>query len=116
MLPIVQRELRVEARGPRLYKARLRMGLVVILAATVLLVSARPGGARTAPGGFFWFLAGLALLFCLLEGVRKTSDAISEERREGTLGFLFLTELSGFDVVLGKLAGAMVRSVNGLLA
>jgi hypothetical protein len=34
------------------------------------------------------------------------SDSISRERREGTLGFLFLTDLRASDVVLGKLAAA----------
>jgi ABC-type transport system involved in multi-copper enzyme maturation permease subunit len=113
VLPIVQRELRVEARSPKLYRARLRMGVVEILAAAALLL-AKPG--RGAPGAFFSFLAWLALLFWVLEGVRKAADAISEERREGTLGFLFLTDLRGFDVVLGKFAGAFIRSANGLLA
>lgn len=116
MLPIVQRELRVEARSPKLYRARLRLGVVVIIGAALLLVSSNAGAARRAPGAFFWFLSWLALLFCLLEGVRKTADAISEERREGTLGFLFLTDLRGYDVVLGKFAAGFIRSFNGLLA
>ncbi len=30
-------------------------------------------------------------------------DTLSSEKREGTLGFLFLTNLTGTDVVLGKL-------------
>jgi ABC-type Na+ efflux pump permease subunit len=113
MLPIVQRELRVAARNPKLYKIRLRLGLLVTVVAAGLLVFSNPGGA---PGAFFWILSRLALLFCLLEGPRKTSDSISEERREGTLGFLFLSELSGVDVVLGKLSAAFIRSFNGLLA
>lgn len=99
-----------------MYKARLRMGAVVIVAVALLLVMAPSGSTRGAPGGFFWFIAWLAAVFCLFEGVRKTSDAISEERREGTLGFLFLTDLRGIDVALGKLAAALVRSLNGLLA
>lgn len=92
------------------------MGIVVMIAVALLLVTAQPGTTRGAPGGFFWFIAWLAAVFCLFEGVRKTADAISEERREGTLGFLFLTDLNGFDVVLGKLSAALVRSLNGLLA
>ncbi|HQU46125.1 MAG TPA: hypothetical protein PK867_25150, partial [Pirellulales bacterium] len=35
-----------------------------------------------------------------------TADCISSERREGTLGLLFLTDLRGHDVVLGKLVVA----------
>jgi len=37
-------------------------------------------------------------------------DAISKEKRDGTIGFLFLTDLKGYDVVLGKLIS------SGLLA
>jgi ABC-type Na+ efflux pump permease subunit len=48
--------------------------------------------------------------------VRATSDCISEEKREGTLGLLFLTDLRGHDVVLGKLVAAALGSFYGLLA
>jgi ABC-type transport system involved in multi-copper enzyme maturation permease subunit len=114
MLPIVQRELRVTARSRKLYLWRLRFGIVQVLVAVVLLIST--GGSVRAPGGFFRLLSGVALLFCLLEGIRKTADAISEEKRDGTLGLLFLTDLRGADIVLGKLAAAAIRSLNGLLA
>lgn len=64
----------------------------------------------------FYALAWLAWLYCLLAGARLTSDCISVERREGTLGLLFLTDLRGFDIVLGKLAATSMHSVYGLLA
>jgi len=41
---------------------------------------------------------------------------LSEEKREGTLGLLFLTDLRGYDVVLGKLAATSVNAFYGLLA
>ena len=32
--------------------------------------------------------------------MRNTADSLSAEKREGTLGLLFLTDLRGYDVVL----------------
>ena len=53
------------------------------------------------------------VLYCLLSGVWFTADCLSEEKREGTLGLLFLTDLKGYDVVFGKL---VATSLNGFYA
>jgi hypothetical protein len=58
----------------------------------------------------------LALAFSLFAGVFQTSDCLSEEKREGTLGLLFLTPLKGYDVVLGKLIVTSLHAFYGLLA
>ena len=47
----------------------------------------------------FSLLTGIEFTFALLTGPFLTADCLSRERREGTLGFLFLTDLGGFDVV-----------------
>ena len=52
----------------------------------------------------------------LSSGLFLTADCLSEEKREGTLGFLFLTDLRGYDVVLGKLLSTSLRGVLALLA
>jgi hypothetical protein len=49
-------------------------------------------------------------------GLFFTSDCLSEEKREGTIGFLFLTDLRSYDVVLGKLMATSLRSCFPLLA
>ncbi len=115
MLPILQRELRTAVRNPKFYRWRIRMAVVELIAAFFIISGDTPLGRPRGRGGFFWFLSWVAFLFCFFEGLRKTSDAISEEKREGTLGLLFLTDLKGFDIMGGKLAGAMVRSFNALL-
>jgi ABC-type transport system involved in multi-copper enzyme maturation permease subunit len=58
----------------------------------------------------------LALAFSLLAGAFLTADCLSEEKREGTLGLLFLSELKGYDVVLGKLIATSLHGFYGLLA
>ena len=115
MLPLVQRELRVAARRKNLHRNRILSGVAVLLAGAGILVFANPAHPVRS-GGVFKFCSFLALVVCLAEGMRKTADAISEEKRAGTLGLLFLTDLRGWDIVLGKLAGAMVQSFTALLA
>src|SRR5439155_4404128 len=61
-------------------------------------------------------LAGLIFIYCLAYGRRSTADCLSQEKRERTLGLLFLTDLKGHDVVLGKLAATSLRGFYGLLA
>jgi hypothetical protein len=58
----------------------------------------------------------VALGFGLLAGGFLTADCLSEERREGTLGLLFLTELSGSDVVSAKLVAASLPVFYGLVS
>ena len=58
----------------------------------------------------------LALSFCLFAGVFLTADCLSEERREGTIGLLFLTDLKGYDVILGKLAASSINSIYGVVS
>ena len=61
----------------------------------------------------FGGMGSLALLYCLASGRRSTADCLSEEKREGTLGLLFLTDLTGYDVVLGKLSATSVNAFYG---
>jgi ABC-type transport system involved in multi-copper enzyme maturation permease subunit len=58
----------------------------------------------------------MAFGYCLLVGPFLTTDTISSEKREGTLGLLFLTDLSSFDIVLGKWVASSLAGFYGLLA
>jgi ABC-type transport system involved in multi-copper enzyme maturation permease subunit len=64
----------------------------------------------------FAALTWLCLPAALSAGLFFTSDSLSEEKREGTLGFLFLTSLRGYDVVFGKLLAGGIRGLYVLLA
>ncbi len=116
-LPIVGRELRVRARQKSTYRFRLSGAVIAIaIVGFMFLISAgfsRPGqlGQTT-----FGTLAWLAFIYCLLEGARATADCLSQEKRAGTLGLLFLTDLRAYDVVLGKLAATSLNSLYALLA
>jgi ABC-type Na+ efflux pump permease subunit len=45
-----------------------------------------------------------------------TADCVSREKREGTLGLLFLTPLTVFDVIAGKAAIHVLRALTLFLA
>jgi hypothetical protein len=116
LLPVVERELRVNARRPATFWVRVgAAAFAVFLGAVMLLVAALFG----TPGGFgqtlFFGLGSLLLVFCLFEGARVTADCLSEEKREGTLGLLFLTDLRGYDVVLGKLVATSLRTAYAMI-
>jgi ABC-type transport system involved in cytochrome c biogenesis permease component len=115
-LPIVGRELRAMARQPATHRMR---WIAAGLALGIWLVLAITGNNLTPSqraGMIFNMISVLSLGFAMLAGVFLTADCLSEERREGTLGLLFLTDLKGHDVVLGKLTSTSLQSFYGLLA
>jgi ABC-type transport system involved in cytochrome c biogenesis permease component len=115
-LPIADRELRVAARRRMTYRTRQVTVLVALLLTAWTLIIARRWAAPTRMGqDLFHALSVFAFVYCLLAGLR-TSDALSEEKREGTLGLLFLTDLKGHDVLLGKLLSHSLHFFYGLLA
>ncbi len=116
-LPIVNRELRVASRRPATYWSRMTTALVAIVITAMVLL---PVGAQISPamagGLLFKVLTGFIFIYCLGQGIAATADCISVEKRERTLGLLFLTDLKGYDVVTGKLAATSLNAFYGLLA
>jgi ABC-type Na+ efflux pump permease subunit len=105
-LPIVARELRVAARRPLTYWVRSGAALIaLLLVAWVLLMMWRQRPSELGKI-LFGITTGVTCFLCLVSGMRVTADCISEEKRNGTLGLLFLTDLKGYDVVFGKLAAS----------
>ena len=96
-LPIVDRELRVAARRHSTHSMRLAVALAAILIGLFFYAANLRTPQRLLAHHIFEGLSGLALLYCLASGRRSTADCLSEEKREGTLGLLFLTELKGYN-------------------
>ena len=114
-LPVVGRELRVAARRPGTYWIRCAVALgAIIVGVCVNLSNLREPPVQFAQN-LFQILSMLAFFYCLISGVRLTADCLSEEKREGTLGLLFLTDLKGYDVVLGKLVATSLNGFYGLM-
>jgi ABC-type transport system involved in multi-copper enzyme maturation permease subunit len=112
--PVIVRELREESRRP--INARLR--LLAAGAVFITLLGQWATGAINEGEG--------SELFCILNSVLcatiwllvpfMTADCISRERREGTLGLLFLTPLSNTGIILGKVLTHALRAYGLLLA
>jgi ABC-type transport system involved in multi-copper enzyme maturation permease subunit len=116
-LPIVARELRVASRRNTTFIVRSVIALLGIVIGGFLLLMAGLMGPMGGKGEMvFAAVSRYVLLIALLAGVFLASDCLSEERREGTLGFLFLTDLKGYDVVLGKFAAVSLNAFYGMLA
>ncbi|MCW5557598.1 MAG: ABC transporter permease [Verrucomicrobiae bacterium] len=113
-LPVVARELRVQARQPATHRIRIFLALGLGLVAVVLLLGMRQNRSLTQT--LFWLNSSLAFGWCLLSGAFLTADCLGGEQREGTLGLLFLTDLRPLDIVLGKLAATSLQAAFGLLA
>jgi ABC-type transport system involved in multi-copper enzyme maturation permease subunit len=60
-------------------------------------------------------LSQILMTFCAFLGVSMTADSLVEERRDGTLGLLFLTPLSRLDLLLGRLVSSSLTSVYGVI-
>jgi ABC-type transport system involved in multi-copper enzyme maturation permease subunit len=114
-LPVIERELIVAARKP--WTARTRIVFALAGVVTCLMVMAVPRMPTHEQGIMMLVaLSILSLAFALFSGCFLTADCISREKREGTLGLLFLTPLRYRDIALGKLVSSSVLVAYGLLA
>ena len=92
------------------------MALAAIALGVFLYLANIEAPAQSIAQRIFSSLLGLGMLFCLFAGRRSSADCLSSEKREGTLGLLFLTDLKGYDIVLGKLAATSLNGFYSLLA
>jgi hypothetical protein len=90
--------------------------MAMVLVATAIGESLRWGGAGSLPTSLMGtmmlsaFHCGL-MVFFFFACPMATADTLARERREGTLGLLFLTSLTTTQVVLGKTAASVVRAL-----
>jgi hypothetical protein len=113
ILPLIGRQLRVRARSPTAYWTRFGAAL----AGTLMCLSMLTGLSSAAQVSAFAFqgLIVAAFVLCCFSGF-LTVDGISRERREGTLGLLFLTRVKTLDVLLGNFGAAGIASLCALAA
>jgi ABC-type transport system involved in cytochrome c biogenesis permease component len=114
-LPVVGRELREASRQKGTYWNR-----VVAVSAALVIFFLFWLGLRRQPvhilgQAMFFSLSALAGVMCALAG-SGVADSISKEKREGTLGLLFLTNLRGYDVVTGKIAAGSLGTIYRVIA
>ena len=116
--PVVGRELQIAARKPLTYRLRVvTVFICLAFCARAVFQYSSSGGLGTGQGiNLFLTLTTIAFLFSSFSGVFVCSDCLSREKRDGTLGLLFLTDLRPVDVVFGKLCAYGLNLFYGLLA
>jgi len=108
--PVIARELRASARQPFTYYVRV-LGVTTLLVASVLFglqLGFEPKFGRQLFAALHCALFGAIWLLVPM----LTADCISRERREGTLGLLFMTPLKGTDIVVAKGLAHGLRAVT----
>lgn len=116
-LPIVERELRVASRRKSTFRTRQVAAWIAFVVCFFLFLGADLTATQAAAGArFFSILGVIAFGFCLIAGLFFTADCIGEELRDGTMGFLFLTDLKSYDVLTGKFVAASLNAFYGLMA
>src|SRR5262249_30704442 len=115
--PVIERELRAESRHSFTYWLRvLGAGAVLAVAVVFLWGIWRTGTDFTRGPPLFGSLqCGLFISIWTLVPL-MSSDYISREKREGTLGLLFLTLLRAPQIVLAKGLGQGLRALTLWLA
>ena len=119
-LPIVQRELLIASKRLGSWLWRWIIAVIAVSFAGFWLL-AGSGAGQNGPVSlqgdiFFMVMTWSCFIYCLLAGLWTTTDTLTREKNDGTLGLLFLTNLRGYDVVLGKMCSGSLRSFYGVLA
>lgn len=114
-LPIAQREMLVQAKSPLLFRGRLFTSALLLVLATGFALVYRYAGVIAARQSVLSF-SFMFMIFAVFAGASSTSDSVSREKRDGTLGFLFLSPLRPFQIALGKLIAGTISVFYALLA
>src|SRR4051812_32914633 len=113
-LPVAAREVREASRQTRTYAWRWITASLALAFMCFVAWATRSSTSQSAD--LFFAISTLAYIYCLLAGAVRTADVIAEEKRENTLGLLFLTDLKGWDIVFGKVLSSSANCFFGLLA
>jgi ABC-type transport system involved in cytochrome c biogenesis permease component len=114
LLPIVARELRVGSRRWTTYWLRLLAAGTVLIG--VLLWFGSKDLSLGAGGTVFAWVHRIVIVAIWVLVPLMTCDCLSQEKREGTLGLLFLTNLSAREIVFAKTVAHGLRALTLWLA
>jgi ABC-type Na+ efflux pump permease subunit len=106
----------VASRRRGTYWSRFFMAVGTIVVGLVVYLESQDRATHELAWNLFNGISVIAFIYSLGTGIRSTADCLSEEKRDGTLGLLFLTDLKGYDVVGGKLVATSFNAFYGLLA
>lgn len=98
--PVITREMRAQARLAFTYGIRV-LGAAALMGAS-LIFGLNYGFAPDLGGKLFGYLNCTLFFSIWVVAPIVAADCLSRERREGTLGLLFMTPLKAHDIVLAK--------------
>ena len=114
VLPVAMRELRAQARQPFTFWLRM-LGVVALLCGGVFFMSNLTFNPSSG-GALFGYMHLILLASVWILVPLGAADCLSRERREGTLGLLFLTPLKPRDIVVAKGLTHGLRGMTLLIA
>lgn len=121
--PVFYREAMVAPKRPRLYLSRsiyLLALFLLLCTGYLVLAGTRPlrsaGDLARLGGWMFLLLAPLQMLVLSFQAAVGAASSVAQEKDRRTLILLLLTRLSGFEVVVGKLAANLLGVLSLLLA
>jgi len=114
LLPIIERELRVALRKKRPVRRRMQVAALVVGGTLLFLLLSAVAGQRGAGHNLHQLLC-LVAGYLVLRTPRLTAGIFAEERREQTLGLLFLSGLGATEVFASKLLSAALVAFGDLL-
>lgn len=114
-LPLVERELRVALRKQRPAQSRLKVAALAVGGSGLFLLVGTLTNSRNQGRTLEEFLC-LAGLYFVLRTPMLTAGVLAEERRNQTLGLLFLSGLGAGEVFMSKFLSSALVAFTNLLA
>ena len=114
--PVIERELICEARNGVNYWLRLTAAAALLFVGGLYLLEDTGLGQQWQGVILFGRMNQVILLTIFVVVLILTADSIAREKREGTLGLLFLTPLKAREIVIGKCLIHGLRSLTLLVA
>jgi ABC-type transport system involved in multi-copper enzyme maturation permease subunit len=114
-LPLIERELRVALRKQRPARGRLKIAALAAGGSALFLLFGRLTNDRGVGGSLEQFLC-LAGLYFVLTAPTLIAGVLAEERRNQTLGLLFLSGLGPGEVFASKFLSSALIAFTNLLA
>lgn len=116
-LLVAHRELLAAAHRRSTYRVRWTAALLAAGGAALCFLSVSSFANPSRLGiALFSVVGSGCLLLAALAGLFLTADSVASERRDGTLGLLYLTQLGPFDILLGKLIAHGANAACAVLA
>jgi ABC-type transport system involved in multi-copper enzyme maturation permease subunit len=114
-LPLIERELRVALRNHRPAQGRLKVAALAAGGSVLFLLLGALTNNRSLGRNLEQFLC-LAGLYCVLRAPMLIAGVLAEERRNQTLGLLFLSGLRAGEVFASKFLSSALVAFTNLLA